>query len=139
MSDQPAEPQDVTVVEDLPQRSTAEADAEPDTFPREYVQALRKEAADHRAKAKKVTDANARLMALHAEMDGRLINVSELAYTDDLVDDSGLVDPQKVAQAIDALIESKPYLRKSAPPISQGVMPRPPDEPSLFDLLRQRI
>lgn len=125
------------VMADLPEPT--EPPDEPDTFSREYVQALRKEAADHRARAKKVTDANARLMALHAEMDGRLINVGELSYSEDLVDDSGLVDPQKVTRAIDALIEAKPYLRRSAPPIAQGVMPQAPDEPSLFDLLRQRI
>jgi hypothetical protein len=113
--------------------------ADPDTFSREYVQGLRKEAAEHRARSRKVTEANARLMALQVGMDGRLVDDTALTFTDDMLDDSGLVDPAKVTSAIDALIEAKPYLRKAALPIAQGVMPQAPAEPCLFDLIRQRL
>jgi len=117
-----------------------EADqADPDTFSREYVQGLRKEAAEHRARSRRVTEANARLMALQVGMDGRLVDDTALTFTDDMLDDSGLVDPAKVTSAIDALIEAKPYLRKAAPSIVQGVMPQAPAEPGLFDLIRQRL
>jgi hypothetical protein len=123
-----------------PAADPTEADqADPDTFSREYVQQLRKEAADHRAKSRKVTEANARLMTLQAGIDGRLVDVDALTFAEDMLDDSGLVDPARVTAAIDALIESKPYLRKAAPPIAQGVMPQAPAEPGLFDLIRQRL
>ncbi len=77
--------------------------------------------------------------ALQLGIASRLVNDTALQCSDDMLDDSGLVDPAKVTSGINALIEAKPYLRKAAPSIAQGVMPQAPAEVGLFDLIRQRI
>lgn len=117
--------------------STEEA---PESFSADYVRDLREEAAAHRVKAKRVDDANARLVAAYATADGRLVDVEALTMSEDMLDDDGLVDPEKVAQAIADLIAAKPYLasRKPTTPLPQGVREDVPAMPGLFDLIRER-
>lgn len=119
----------------------SEATSEPDTYSADYVRELRAENAERRLKAKRVDDANSRLARAYAQQDGRLIESSELAYGEHLLDDDGLVDPAKVTAAIDALLQAKPYLASQRPlqPIAQGVREDVPDQPGLFSLLRERI
>lgn len=112
----------------------------PETFSADYVRDLREEAAAHRVKAKRVDDANARLVAAYATADGRLVDVEALTMSDDILDDDGLVDPAKVTAAIADLIAAKPYLasRKPTTPLPQGVREDVPTMPGLFDLIRER-
>jgi len=111
-----------------------------ETFSADYVAKLREESAAHRIKAKRIDDANARLVAAYAVADGRLVDVDALTYADDLLDENGLVDRDKVAEAIAALVEAKPYLasRTPAATLPQGVRADTPTLPGLFDLIRER-
>lgn len=139
MSEPTLEPTDEPV-EATPDASP-EATSEPDTYSADYVRELRAENAERRLKAKRVDEANARLARAYAQQDGRLIESNELAYGDHLLDDDGLVDPAKVTAAIDALLQSKPYLASQRPlqPIAQGVRQDVPEQPGLFSLLRERM
>ena len=112
----------------------------PETFGADYVRQLREESAAHRVKAKRIDDANTRLVAAYAAADGRLVDVDALAYSDDLTGDDGLVEREKVADAIAKLVEAKPYLasRRPTTPLPQGVREDVPTVPGLFDLIRQR-
>ena len=115
-------------------------DETPETFGADYVRQLREESAAHRVKAKRIDDANTRLVAAYAAADGRLVDVDALAYSDDLTGDDGLIDREKVAEAIAKLVEAKPYLasRRPTTPLPQGVREDVPTVPGLFDLIRQR-
>ena len=112
----------------------------PESFSADYVRDLREEAAAHRVKAKRVDDANARLVAAYATADGRLVDVEALTMSEDMLDEEGLVDPAKVTAAIGDLIAAKPYLasRKPTTPLPQGVREDVPTTPGLFDLIRER-
>ena len=112
----------------------------PESFSADYVRDLREEAAAHRIKAKRVDDANARLVAAYATADGRLVDVEAWTMSGDMLDDDGLVNPEKVAGAIADLIAVKPYLasRKPTTPLPQGVREDVPTMPGLFDFIRER-
>jgi hypothetical protein len=113
---------------------------EPETFPAEHVAELRDELAKKRIKAKeRDADANARLLAAYATADGRLIENDVLALSDDLLDEAGFVDPQKVGQAIGALVEAKPYLaaRRPTAALPLGVQQPAPDTPGLFGIIKR--
>lgn len=122
--------------------ATGEEDSSPapETFPAEHVAELRDELAKKRIKAKeRDADANARLLAAYATADGRLIENDVLALSDDLLDEAGFVDPQKVGQAIGALVEAKPYLaaRRPTAALPLGVQQPAPDTPGLFGIIRR--
>ncbi len=125
-----------------PTGSTDEApptgETEPETFDREYVQKLRDEAAGHRVKAKRTDALNARLATAQAALTGKLADPTDLPFTDDLLDEDGLVDEDKVRAAVDALIERKPHLAARRPTgnVGQGARPETP-EIGLADLLRR--
>lgn len=125
-------------VEPAVEPATPQAEDEGSTFTAEYVKQLRDESAAYRTKAKRVTDANARLTAAYAAQDGRLVDVEALTYSEDLLDDDGLVDRDRVAAAVSALITAKPYMARRTPitPIPQGVRDEAPEEVSLFGLMR---
>jgi hypothetical protein len=116
------------------------AEEAPESFSADYVRDLREEAAAHRIKAKRIDDANARLVAAYAIADGRLVDVEALTMSEYMLDDDGLVDPEKVAGAIADLIVAKPYLasRKPTTPLPQGVREDVPTMPGLFDFIRER-
>lgn len=82
-----------------------------DTFPREVVERLRRENADHRTKTKAAEDrADALAKQLHTALvtaTGKLENPAELPF-----DPEHLDNPENLSAAIEALIEAKPYLAK---------------------------
>lgn len=104
-----------------------------DTFPREYVEKLRKEAAGHRDRAKRADDFAHRLHTALVEATGRLADSRDLPY-----DESHLEDAQALSAAIDALLADKPHLatRKPAGNIGQGLMSEGAATVSLGGLLR---
>ena len=100
-----------------------EAPREPDeeldkTFPREYVEKLRKEAADYRTRAKDRDDLAHRLHDALVAATGRLADPSDLAF-----DEQHLDDAEALQDAIDTLLAAKPHLasRRVHGDIGQGV------------------
>lgn len=115
----PADQQTDTAQEPEPAEHT---EAEPDTFPREYVEKLRQEAADHRVKAK---DRDALAERLHHALvaaTGRLADPTDLPFHED-----HLENPDTLTAALDDLISRKPHLatRRPAGDIGQGVSEGP--------------
>lgn len=100
------------------------SEQEPDTFPREYVEKLREEAAGHRVKAQRADEAVSRLTAATIEKvtAGVLADPSDLPVTDDLTDDDGWPDPEKIEAAARDLVARKPHLadRRPAGDVGQG-------------------
>lgn len=114
------------------------APEEPETFTREYVQKLRDEAAGHRVKAKRADALATRLVTAQAALTGKLADPTDLPFTEDLLDDDGLVDDGKVQAAVDELIKRKPHLaaRRPTGDVGQGARPEIP-EIGLGALLRR--
>ena len=88
--------------------TTEVEDAE--TFPREYVERLRKEAAEARVKAKRADELARELFAAKVTATGRLADPSDLPFSDDLVADADALNA-----AIDALLDAKPHLASRTP------------------------
>jgi hypothetical protein len=86
-------------------------DESADTFPRSYVEELRKESADHRTKAKAAEErADQLAKRLHAELvkaSNRLENPADLPYDAEHLDDA-----DKLSAALDALLADRPYMAK---------------------------
>ncbi len=82
-----------------------------DTFPRTYVEELRKENADYRTKAKAAEDrADTLARKLHTALvaaTNRLENPADLPYNAEHLEDSGQLDA-----ALDALLTDRPYFAK---------------------------
>ncbi|KAB1663031.1 hypothetical protein F8O08_09685 [Pseudoclavibacter sp. CFCC 13611] len=106
---------------------------EPDTFPRAYVEDLRKEAAGYRDKAKDRDEIAQRLQEALVAATGRLQDPTDLPF-----DEALLADPDALTAAIDALLEKKPHLasRKPQGSIGQGVSAGA-DSVSLSGLLKR--
>lgn len=108
-----------------------------DTFPREYVEQLRKESADHRTKTKAAEErADALAKRLHRELvtaTGRLENPADLAFDAEHLDDA-----DKLGAAIDALLSDRPYFakRKVAGDAGQGPRGQADTGVNLLGLLR---
>ncbi len=94
--------------------------AEPDTFPREYVQQLRDENAKHRTRAHRADDLAKRLHTSLVAATGRLADPTDLAF-----DEVHLEDPDQLEAAIDQLVASKPHLASRRPTgdVGQGMSP----------------
>lgn len=106
---------------------------EPDTFPRAYVEDLRKEAAGYRDRAKDRDEIAHRLHEALVAATGRLQDPTDLQFDEDHIG-----DPAKMVTAIDELLEKKPHLASRTPHgnIGQGVA-QGTDTVSLAGLLRQ--
>jgi hypothetical protein len=108
-----------------------------DTFPREYVETLRKENADYRTKAKAAEEqSDALSIRLHRELvtaTGRLENPADLDYRPEHLDDA-----DALAKAVDALLTDRPYFakRKVTGDAGQGARGGEPEPVSLLGLLR---
>lgn len=87
-----------------------------DTFPRAYVEKLRKESAGLRDRLREAEDArdgvtereedlSRRLHAALLAQDGRLVDAEALPY-----DPEHLASPEALTAAVDALLNTKPYL-----------------------------
>lgn len=96
---------------------TPETDDAAETFPREYVEELRKENAKYRQRAGQVDDLATRLHTALVTATGRLADASDLPF-----DEAHLSDPDALSAAIDALVAAKPHLasRKPVGSIGQG-------------------
>ncbi len=112
--------------------------SEPETFPAEYVRELREENAKHRTKAKRVDDLTQRLVTAYAEGTGRLADPTDLPVSDDLLDDYGAPDRDKVLAAVDELLTRKPHLAATRPvgDVGQGVRGDITPMVSLAEMLR---
>ncbi len=118
--------------------TAADAAVEPETFDREYVQKLRDEAAGHRVKAKRGDGLAAALVTAQAALTGRMADPSDLPFSEDLLDDDGLVDNDKVTAAVEDLLRRKPHLAARRPrgDVGQGARPELQEE-GLAALLRR--
>lgn len=105
-----------------------------DTFPREYVEQLRKEAADNRVKAKRTDELAGRLHTHLVAATGRLADPTDLPF-----DPDHLEDPDALEAAITDLLETKPHLASRVPRgnIGQGSTGDSRDEASLLGLLNR--
>lgn len=128
-------PQEPATTPEAPEATLDPADAtgEPETFPREYVEKLRKENAGYRDKAKKTDDYAHQLHAALVKETGRLADPTDLPFKEET-----LHDPVKLAAAIDDLLATKPHLanRKPMGDIGQGIMSEASETISLAGLLR---
>lgn len=126
----PESPEDTEAPED-----GAEALPEGDTFPRAYVEKLRRESAEYRVKAQRVDEIGARLHEALVAADGRLASPSDLPYDAALLD-----DPAALEKAIADLLAAKPHLasRKPRGNIGMGAKKSTDDGVSLAGILRAR-
>lgn len=88
-------------------------DDQPDTFPREYVEKLRRESAGYRERARQVDEVEQRAdelaRRLHAALvaaDGRLADPTDLPF-----DLAHLDDDEALTRAIADLVDTKPHLK----------------------------
>ena len=103
-------------------------EGEPGTFPRQYVEQLRKENADRRKRAEELEGRNAKLVAglLRAEVvaDGRLADPADLLDDADatvLLGDDDAPDSEKVKAAVSELLGRKPhYAKRISGDVGQG-------------------
>jgi hypothetical protein len=118
-----------------------------ETFPREYVEQLRKENADRRKRAEELEGRNAKLVAglLRAEVvaDGRLADPADLLDGADhtaLLDDNGAPDPEKVKATVSALLARKPhYAKRISDDVGQGARPGSADpNEELWGIIQSR-
>lgn len=101
-------------------------ETEPDTFPRAYVEQLRKEAAEHRTgrtAAEERSDAamsRLRLAAIHSATREVLADPTDLPWDATMADDEGWPDAEKITAAATALVEAKPHLGRVRGDVGQG-------------------
>ncbi len=140
MTEQTDEPEVVGPTGPTDETVSPMGDTEPESFDREYVQKLRDEAAGHRVKAKRTDALNARLATAQAALTGNLADPTDLPFTDDLLDDDGLVDEARVTAAVDDLLKRKPHLaaRRPTGDVGQGARPEA-SESGLASLLRRGL
>ncbi|MBE6477839.1 MAG: hypothetical protein E7Z97_07205 [Propionibacteriaceae bacterium] len=107
---------------------------EPETFSREYVRKLRKEAAEARVKARRADELARALFTARVAATGRLADPEDLPYSEDLLD-----DPDQLTAAIDELLADHPHYAARRPTGSIGQGPiEPTPTVNLADMLRSR-
>lgn len=111
-------------------------DEQADTFPREYVEKLRKEAGDARTRAKRADELAAALWEAQVAALGQLADPTDLP----MPEDADPLDPEAVRTAVADLLAAKPHLAARVPRgfVGQGNTPTPPAPRSLGGLLRGR-
>lgn len=111
---------------------------EPKSYDEAYVKTLRDEAAANRVKAKRVEETETRLrsLAVADAVRGVLQDPADLPWSDDLADDDGWPDPDKITAAAEQLVAAKPHLARPAGDIGQGRHSEHDDTVSLSSLLR---
>ncbi len=145
MSTTPESADDTTVesveasITEVRNNESVGTDTEPaedaDTFPREYVERLRRESQNYRERA---TKGDTYAQRLHAELvraTGRLADPSDLPF-----DEDHLADADTMAAAIDQLLQKKPHLasRRAGGDIGQGSVSGKASSVDLAALLRQK-
>lgn len=102
--------EDTTDTETSAVEASDDAAESPETFPREYVEQLRAEAAEARVKAKDRDEVAHRLHTALVAATGRLADPTDMTF-----DEAHLADPEALTAAIDALLEAKPHLASRTP------------------------
>ncbi|MFV8233689.1 hypothetical protein [Mycolicibacterium fortuitum] len=120
---------------DTPEGSDFKSEQDPETFPREYVEKLRTENGKYRQRA---GEADTLAKRLHTELvraTGRLADPTDLPF-----DEDHLADADKMAGAINELLEAKPHLatRRPTGDIGQGQRGPASGGFSLLDILKER-
>ncbi len=102
---------------ETPDETTDEPEGDPETFPREYVEKLRRESAGYRDKAKRTDELAKRLHTALVAATGRLADPSDLPY-----DEAHLDDSDALTAAVDDLLGRKPHLasRRVVGDVGQG-------------------
>jgi hypothetical protein len=130
---------DVASSEEQPEETAHDGaqsdDDEPDTFPRSYVERLRRESAGYRERAQ-IADTYAK--RLHLELvraTGELADPTDLEFNEEHLD-----DPDALAAAVDDLLTRKPHLASRRPvgDIGQGAVSGSAASVDLAAILRQR-
>lgn len=109
---------------------------EGDTFPRAYVEQLRRESAGYRERAQTADALAARLHTALVAATGRLADPSDLPF-----DAAHLDDEAALAAAVDELLARKPHLaaRRVTGDVGAGTRGQTVPEVSLLDMARGRI
>ena len=107
---------------------------EPETFPREYVEKLRAEAAANRVKAKRADDLTRELFHHRVTALGKLADPSDLEYDEALLEDGAALEA-----AVDELVARKPHLADRRPrgDVDQGAR-QTGETVDLAGMLRER-
>ncbi len=94
-----------------------DAEADPETFPKEYVQKLRDEAAASRVRARQADELSERLHVELVRATGRLADPTDLAYVAGHLEDVDVLEA-----AIDDLLARRPHLasRRLTGDVGQG-------------------
>jgi len=130
----PADPAEVTDQTDEQTPAAESTDETPDTFPRAYVEELRKENARYRDRAKSADALAERLHGALVAATGRLADPTDLPY-----DEKHLDDADALSAAIDELLARKPHLADRRPRGDVGQGAREQSAPvGLGSLLRAR-
>lgn len=110
-----------------------------DTFPREYVEQLRAESAGYRVRAKRADTLAEMLVTSMARETGRLIDASDLTFDEGMLDQAGLPSPEKVSEAVEALLVAKPHLARIrlTGSVGQGAQVQPAAMEGLGVMLRR--
>jgi hypothetical protein len=134
---------DETVDTDPDQEPEDQRQDEPDdaeTFPRPYVEKLRKESQGYRERAKtaesRVDELSRALFTARVSATGKLADPEDLTYDAEL-----LADEDKLTGKIDELIKRKPHLaaRKVGGSVGQGVTGTKDEPFSLIGRLQQSV
>jgi hypothetical protein len=130
-------PEGTPTATDAPEDPAA-PESTPETFPAAVVKDLRDENAKLRIRGKKSDELTTRLVHAMAGQTGRLADPTDLPVSDELLDDDGYPDTDKVQTAIEQLLKSKPHLASTRPRVSDiGQGPRPGSQDvNLADILR---
>lgn len=106
-----------------------------DTFPRSYVERLRRESAGYRERAQTADTYAKRLHLELVRATGRLADPTDLEF-----DEKHLDEPDALVAAVDDLLTRKPHLASRRPvgEIGQGASPPVASSVDLAALLRQR-
>ena len=122
------------------ERQDDEPDENAETFPRSYVEKLRKESQGYRERAKaadtRAEDLARQLFRLRVESTGKLADPDDLPYDADL-----LADDDKLNTAVDGLIAKRPHYakRRVAGSVGQGVTGSREEPFSLLGRLKQSV
>lgn len=95
---------------ETPEGQEPTKELEGDTFPKSYVEKLRKEAAENRVRSKRAGELEALLFTERVRATGRLADPEDLPLDVALID-----DPEALTVAIDALLARKPHMASRTP------------------------
>jgi hypothetical protein len=109
-----------------------------ETFPREYVEQLRAENAEARVKANQSDELRLKLMDAAKQLStaGVIRDPADLPDNPEFWGEDGLPDHEKIREAAEVLVSTKPWLAKARGSAGQGARPEPPAEVTLGGILR---